>query len=345
MRNILDFSPSCKAKSPTEFCGPCPSCGGRDRFTLWPKEGPTGRYYCRGCGASGDGVQFLRTFKGMTYPEACETLGVPTKDKRTFHKATASQVKPTRPKEAQAELPPEKWTNAATVFLSGCQGELLKNPEAVATVCGERFIGQRVAIEAGLGWNDRDRYFMREAWELPLLQGREKIIVPRGIVISTKRNGQVIGLTVRCTDDRPKDRPRYWQVAGSSQMPFVIGETVQPVVLLESALDAVLVRQESENTLAAVGTMGSTKDMDQATADFIAQAPLIICTPDADQAGLKAWKRWSETFPKSVRILPIGAKDLTDMHRLATLQHMRAEQRTAPFVGEWLRIALGIARN
>jgi len=44
-----------------EFCGPCPWCGGKDRFRLWPnhEKGTGGRYWCRQCDRSGDAIRFL----------------------------------------------------------------------------------------------------------------------------------------------------------------------------------------------------------------------------------------------------------------------------------------------
>jgi putative DNA primase/helicase len=48
--------------------GPCPSCGGRDRFTFDNRKG-RGDFYCRGCGA-GDGFELLHRVHGWTFPEA-----------------------------------------------------------------------------------------------------------------------------------------------------------------------------------------------------------------------------------------------------------------------------------
>ena len=58
-----------------EWCGVCPKCGGRDRFHVWPNKGASGKFWCRGCGWSGDGIQFLRDLEGLSYPEACRRLG------------------------------------------------------------------------------------------------------------------------------------------------------------------------------------------------------------------------------------------------------------------------------
>lgn len=57
-----------------EYHGPCVSCGGRDRFTLWPHEGPTGRFWCRQCGISGTGIDYLHKLKGLSVKEACAEL-------------------------------------------------------------------------------------------------------------------------------------------------------------------------------------------------------------------------------------------------------------------------------
>ena len=49
--------------------GPCPLCGGRDRYRFDDKDG-TGSYYCHQCGA-GVGIIMLRKLKGWDYATAC----------------------------------------------------------------------------------------------------------------------------------------------------------------------------------------------------------------------------------------------------------------------------------
>ena len=76
---LLDLIPGLKRTATTnggEYAGPCPFCGGRDRFRVWPDQGTTGRYWCRGCGKHGDGIQLLRDRDGLSYRDACERLGV-----------------------------------------------------------------------------------------------------------------------------------------------------------------------------------------------------------------------------------------------------------------------------
>ena len=55
-----------------EYSGPCPFCGGTDRFSIHPQ---TDHYVCRQCKKAGDSIQFLRDFKGMTFKEACLYIG------------------------------------------------------------------------------------------------------------------------------------------------------------------------------------------------------------------------------------------------------------------------------
>src|SRR2546428_14193677 len=59
-----------------EYAGPCPWCGGEDRFRVWP-HGDRPHYWCRQCGRKGDAIQYLREHDRLTYREACEQLGHP----------------------------------------------------------------------------------------------------------------------------------------------------------------------------------------------------------------------------------------------------------------------------
>jgi len=72
-----DSFPSQKAGSTGggEYAGPSPWCGGEDRFRVWPSQGEFGKYWCRGCGRSGDAIQYIRDHRRMTYQEACHQLG------------------------------------------------------------------------------------------------------------------------------------------------------------------------------------------------------------------------------------------------------------------------------
>ncbi|MDZ4837408.1 MAG: toprim domain-containing protein [Candidatus Melainabacteria bacterium] len=48
--------------------GPCPMCGGNDRFRFDDKNG-TGSWYCNQCG-SGDGFELIKRFRNLNFPDA-----------------------------------------------------------------------------------------------------------------------------------------------------------------------------------------------------------------------------------------------------------------------------------
>ena len=69
MTDILDMVPDlrrARANSGGEYAGPCPWCGGPDRFRVWP-EHPSGhaRWWCRQCSRHGDTIDLLRQRDGM----------------------------------------------------------------------------------------------------------------------------------------------------------------------------------------------------------------------------------------------------------------------------------------
>jgi len=52
--------------------GPCPLCGGRDRFRFDDKDG-SGSYFCNQCGP-GNGVILIRKLKGIDFATACRQI-------------------------------------------------------------------------------------------------------------------------------------------------------------------------------------------------------------------------------------------------------------------------------
>ncbi len=52
--------------------GPCPACGGKDRFRFDDREG-RGTFYCNQCGA-GDGFRLLQNVFGWSFPEALNAV-------------------------------------------------------------------------------------------------------------------------------------------------------------------------------------------------------------------------------------------------------------------------------
>ena len=54
-----------------ELVGPCPVCGGNDRFAVSPEKGV---FNCRGCGKAGDVIALVEHLDRVDFAHAVETL-------------------------------------------------------------------------------------------------------------------------------------------------------------------------------------------------------------------------------------------------------------------------------
>src|SRR6516225_11264619 len=54
-----------------EYVGPCPKCGGDDRFAVHTKKNI---FNCRNCNVGGDTIQFVEHLDSVDFKTACERL-------------------------------------------------------------------------------------------------------------------------------------------------------------------------------------------------------------------------------------------------------------------------------
>lgn len=86
-----------------EYSGPCPQCGGTDRFRVWPhRQDKTPGFWCRGCGWKGNAASYVIWRDHLTddkhgFVEALKTLGIELESNYT----------PRTPYKAPALLPPQ----------------------------------------------------------------------------------------------------------------------------------------------------------------------------------------------------------------------------------------------
>lgn len=119
-----------------EYHSPCPLCGGRDRFLVFPeqpggalcrKHGLNGTWSCpRHCGKGGDLISFLMAVDGLDFAEACAALGIRLDEKyRRDGRARHKGYRPLhRPGAAAAtgfaprvwSFPPKLWRRQATAL-------------------------------------------------------------------------------------------------------------------------------------------------------------------------------------------------------------------------------------
>ncbi len=291
-----------------EWAGPCPLCReGNDRLRVWPVKGG-GRWWCRICGKSGDSIQYLIDVRGLSYPEACNAIGIEIRKRGALTRSRSSEKPVFVPKETQ--MPSLQWQEKAAAFLASTGRVLRTDTGRVA----RRFLhGRGLADEtiegARLGWNPEDVYEAREAWDLPPARrddGRMKRLwLPAGLVIPAMDQDLVVRLRIRRKD--PGDGARYILVPGSVVAPMRFIQDHEAVVIVESELDGLLLYQEAGD-LIDVMAMGSVSARPDAAAhEALIRADLILIALDSDKAGAKAaWGWWPETYGAKIRRWPIA---------------------------------------
>lgn len=283
-----------------EFAGPCPFCGGRDRFHAWPDH-PSGkaRFWCRQCEAAGDVVDYMRQKHGLSYREACEQLHIPP--------ATAGRkLRPTPPSTRKAQLlapPPAQWQEQALSFVEESRVILWSaaGSRALAWLRDHRDLQDETIQAAGLGLNPEDRFQERQPWGLP--ENGKRVWLPRGVVIPWLINGDLWRVNVR----RPAGEPKYIGPAGWQNALYnadaLTGER-RPAALVEGEFDALTVQQEAGDLVNVVATGSTDGARRPRWIALLAQARSVLVSFDADEPGEKGAAYWLDTLPNARRWRP-----------------------------------------
>lgn len=300
-----------------ENAGPCPWCGGEDRFRVWPDHpsGATGgRFLCRGCGRQGDGIAFLMEREGLSYPDACKRLGATPK-------ATGAvrTRKPDTWEPKPAVLPGDVWTTRAGQFVDRCAAALAAGGSGMDYARG-RGLTAKTCATLRIGWNPSDLYENRAAWGLPpemnprTGKGR-RVWLPSGLVIPTLCDGQVAAIKIRRSAWTPEDQlPKYAAVSSGGKLPMVLAPGKgKPCVVVESELDAILAAQEARDAVFCVALGTAKGKPDTAAHALFMAAPVVLVALDFDKAGAGGWPWWREHYANAKRWPVPAGKDVGDL--------------------------------
>ena len=279
-----------------EWHSPCPECGGEDRFSSWPDRSNSsgryggGRFVCRGCQWSGDGIAYLVKRRGLSFTQAVKQLGI---DPGIMPDHTIKRVWTPAP---QKEAPPAAWQAKAETFILACQKQLQGNSGVLKWLSDERGLSLKTIQDSRLGWNSKDLYLNRSEWglssEISQKTGKEKKLwIAQGLVIP---DGDT-RIRIRRSEP-PPDESRYRNVSGSSMKPMIRWQDQQAVVILESELDGLLVHQEAGDLVGIVSLGSAQLKPDAELHDRLMAAKIILVSLDNDEAGMKAvgfWRRYA----------------------------------------------------
>jgi DNA primase len=280
-----------------EYKSKCPKCQeGTDRFCIWPKQGTSGRYWCRVCNAKGDGIQFCRDFLGMSFHQACLKTNVipsyqPTAKimkRATFTPHPSSPIHPT-------------WKQAAQKFIELAHERLMNEPLGIDQLAKRGFTIKTIQ-QFNLGWNPENLFQQREAWglssEVTENGSPRRQWLPKGIVIPSFLNSEPAKIKIRRSDWFKEDTlPKYVEISGSNQSPSVYGDIGKPVIIVESELDAIVIQQSASHLICSVALGGVSKKPDTKLHALLKQVPLILLSLDFDEAGKRHYSFWMKQYP------------------------------------------------
>lgn len=314
------------------YIGPCPFCGGRDRFNL--KQTPEGwRWFCRGCGDDRyhTTLDYIMRRESLDFREALEwaalsTVGGGSRSSEESRKKTFSSM-------LQAEdspRPGEAWQARALAFVEAC--ELLLWSEAgdrARDYLHQRGLKDNTLRSYRIGYNPSDTFESLESWGLPEEINEKgnpkKVWIPNGIIIPCSAGGEYFYIKIR----RPltpalekKGEQKYIKIKGSK--PGIFGADnlrgAWLAVFTEGEFDAMLLDQEACD-LAGVATLGSATDrlhrLDIGLwGRYLLPLAYILAAYDLDPEGAKGIRALESFTDRALHApLPelVGVKDITDL--------------------------------
>lgn len=320
MLTVLDLSQedtqfNRKASTRREKKGPCPGCGGNDRFSVKQDERGQWVFMCRNCYDSqeylsdkgskrgwGDEIDYLRHYRKMNYQQARAFVGDPGQEQRVHVQVARAtnwqEIIATSVKESEYRLWSEDTTALDYVRGRGLTDETIRS--------------------AHLGYSTKGD-------------------IPR-LIIPSYNDHRYVAVYRRDLRADVEHSERWKDVAGSTKDELYLADCLQrrrPTVLVEAPLCALTILQEVGNLVNAVATAGVDGARSIKSLAQLATMPIVFVAFDADQAGDSAWEEyWKKRLPNARRLRPF-LKDINDMLTegwdiRAWIEQALADQDTAP---------------
>ena len=275
------------------------------------------RFWCFGCGAGGDVLDFVGRMEGLTLPEAIRRLddgSAPLAPPSSRPTPTQHPVAPSTPSRDPALL------TAAARFYGG---QLRRSPEATDYLAS-RGIGSEAAARLGLGYVAGEG--LREALVSAGFTGQRLqdsgLFLERGaerfggmITVPDMVSGRVRWLTGRAVD--PTAKPRFQAVPGPKPVLGLarLGPAPPWVVVAEGVFDYLALAAWGYPACAALGTQGLEK-----VAAALRGCPRVFLALDNDGAGAAAAGSLKDLLGRRAAVVNLP-RDIADVGELAKRSH------------------------
>lgn len=313
-----------------EWSGPCPFCGGRDRFRVQPNTNP-GRWLCRHCtdGKWQDVIAYIARRDNLDSSSQSGLIEICKRAGGMVPRVGHVQEKPDIP----AYSPPdEKWQRAAAEVIAECQATLWKPKyhHALDYLRGRGLTDQTIK-RFKLGYcatGDR------------LTFGREMagLWIHRGIVIPCEVQGTIWyiktrlmpGIPCKCSCGAVMDSPgdchtcginnKYRGVKGNRPAAIYNADSLagaDMALICEGEFDCMIAHQELNDVIPCLTMGSSTNRPDLATwGVYLLPLARILAVYDTDDAGAAGAKALADLSNRVIRItLPAGIKDINEYHQ------------------------------
>ena len=290
-------------------------------FTVY---GDSQRYYCFGCGAGGDVLDFVGRMEGLTLPEAIRRL-----DDGSTPPVAAPSIRPTAtPAQRPPALTIPPRDPALLTAAARSYGGQLRRSRVALQYLASRGIAADAARRLGLGYASGDglRDYLGSAGFNPDRLRASGLFMERGaerfagmVVVPDTANGLVRWLTGRALDAATK--PRFQALPG--QKPVLglgrLGLAPSVAIVAEGVFDYLALAAWGYPAVAALGTQGMDK-----VAAALRGCPRVFLAFDNDDAGNAAAADLGQLLGNRAAVvnLPQGIGDvgelatLTNGHRL-----------------------------
>jgi DNA primase len=290
--------------------GNCPfHRDGRPSLVVYPANQS---YFCFGCGAGGDVIDFVARLHGVGFKEAAAMLVGPGTEQR-IHDTSKVVRLPTPARPAVLSPTEAEVLDAAVSFYHDALG---RSGDALAYLAA-RGVSPATARRYRLGFGRpglaehlrRRGPSLSAARNVGLLSGERDTMLGR-IVIPALRGGRAAWLTGRSVNGRD---PRYLNLRLATPLLGLDLVRSDQVVVTEGPFDWLTAVQWGRAAVALLGTRVS-RSMVQALGRF----RRVYLALDSDEAGRRAAARLAAELGSRAAIvdLPPGVHDLNDLGRL-----------------------------